>query len=102
MRKFLVEYRDIITEQELRDFYETEFDDRAYMSFEEMLADGLGKNGSLTEILTEDTPRGQYAVTLCRVWYSEDEDDYCDEWLTEQEAHDKAALWGCGTKVLEV
>lgn len=89
MRKFLVEYRDIITEEELRDFYENESEDKAYMTFDEMLADGLGKNGSLTEIQTEDTPRGQYAVTLYKVHYSDDPDDVCEEWLSQEQARDK-------------
>ena len=89
MRRFLVEYRDIITEQELRDFYEAEFDGKEYMTFADMLADGLGKNGSLTEIATQDTPKGQNAVTLYRVWYSEDRDDYCDEWLYPWEYQQK-------------
>ena len=82
MRKFLVEYRDIITEQELRaEFAGAEDLREIYDSFEDLLAEGLSKNGSLTEIQTEDTPKGQSAVTLYRVWYSEDKEDYCDEWL---------------------
>ena len=93
MRKFLCEYDSVWTLDELKNFFDTETDDREYMTFEQWLADCLGKNGALTEILTEDTPNsnGKYAVTLCRVWCA-DEDDYFEEWLTEEQAHDKFAM----------
>ena len=101
MRKFLCEYETIYTMEELEKFFHTESDDREYMTFAQWLADCMGKNGSLREILTLDTPRGEqlHALSLCRVQYSEDEDDYCEEWLTPTEICEK---WrdGCGVKFL--
>lgn len=100
MRKFLVERDWVISLPELmQEWEEWARDD---MTFEQYLADCLSKNGALTEILTDDTPRenSRDAVTLIRVWYSDDVDDYCDEWLTEEQAHEKFP-WTCGMKVLD-
>lgn len=84
MRKFLVDYDSEWTLDELREFFEKESDDRAYFdSFEEWLDRVLrDKNGSLTEILTEDTPREQaaYAVARFVVTDAETGDTY-EKWL---------------------
>ena len=91
MRKFLVEYSDIIDEDELREYYQNEYEDNWRVSYARFLDEALGKNGSLTEILTEDTPLGFIgrAVRLYKVHYSADPDDVCEEWLTEQKAREK-------------
>jgi hypothetical protein len=101
MRKFLIEMDVEITLDEVeQNYHEFDYDD--VMTFPQYLADCLGKNGALTEILTDETPRGEEmrAVSLCRVQYSEDEDDYCEEWLTPTEIYEK---WrdGCGIKYLD-
>lgn len=87
MRKFLCDYDSVWTEEQLRDFFANESDDREYMTFEQWLAECMGKNGALVEILTDDTPKWERerAVSLCRVHYSDDRDDYCDEWLNGAE-----------------
>lgn len=85
MRKFLVEYDEVITLDDVRRSWREFAEDD--MTFADYLRNCLDKNGALTEILTEDTPRENRrgAVTLCRVQYSEEEWDYCEEWLTEEE-----------------
>lgn len=101
MRKFLCDYNSVWTEEELERFFREVADDREYMTFSQWLADCLSKNGALVEILTEDTPRGEEmrAVTLCRVQYSEEEYDYCEEWLTPSQIAEKRRD-GCGIKFL--
>lgn len=99
MRKFLIEMETEITLEELKNNYDRKREQMALEgidSFARYLDLCMARNnGALTEILTDETPRGEQrnAVTLCRVWYSDDAEDCCDEWLTEQEAHEKQA-WG--------
>ena len=85
MRKFLMDYDGVITIWDV--YYEWELWEKENMTFQQYLADCLGKNGALTEILTDETPNDERerAVTLCRVHYSDERDDYCDEWLREDE-----------------
>ena len=105
MRKFLIEMDVEITLADVKKEYEArreEIEEDGAENFAQFLDLCMfWNNGALTEILTEETPRGEQAraVTLCRVWYSDDADDFCDEWLTEQEAHEKAAAW-CGVMPL--
>ena len=92
MRKFLVEMDSEITLDDLRRDYESGAADTDAETFAQYLENCMARNnGALTEILTEDTPSGELnsAVTLCRVQYSEDEGDYCEEWLTPQEIAEK-------------
>ena len=98
MRKFLVEMEYVVTLEDMRD--EWNMWARDGESFAQYLENCMARNnGALTEILTADTPDGELsgAVTLCRVQYSEDENDYCEEWLTGKEICEK---WrdGCGIK----
>ena len=98
MRKFLVEYVKEITMDDVRESWEQFAEDGE--TFAQYLNACLDKNGALTEILTADTPRENRrgAVTLCRVIYGDDDpDDYCEEWLTEQERSFKEF---CGCTVI--
>lgn len=100
MRKFLVEMDYVVTLEDMRDEWREWARDGE--TFAQYLENCMARNnGALTEILTEDTPRGELsgAVSLCRVQYSEDEDDYCEEWLTSQEIFQKFCD-GCGIKYL--
>jgi len=85
MRKFLIEYEQEVTLDDVRQSWREFAEDD--MPFAVYLRNCLDKNGALTEILTSDTPREnrREAVTLCRVYYSDDRNDYCDEWLREDE-----------------
>ena len=91
MRTFLDDYRNIITFAELQDAFENDKDDFGnapkdyYLNINQWLNELLSKNGTLTEIKTDDTPKGQYAVTLYQVQYSDDTDDICDEWLDDKD-----------------
>ena len=84
MRMFLHEYDRIVTEEELQE----EYKENGYqyeMPFCRFLEICLDKNGSLTEILTDDTPRMQrpYAVLYCSVCDENTEDELDDlRWLT--------------------
>ena len=84
MRKFLVEMDYVISMEDV--IQEWEEWEQENMTFPQYLADCLGKNGALTEILTEDTPpeNRKNAVIPCRVWYSDDVEDCFETWLTEQ------------------
>ena len=78
MRKFLVEMDSVVTlaelEQDFKEFAEKEFDG----NFSQWLDECLGKNGALTEILTEDTPRGRRndAVVECHITDADTGDEY--------------------------
>lgn len=82
MRKFLVEMDSVVTladlEQDFKDFAEKEFDG----NFSQWLDECLGKNGALTEILTEDTPRDKVnsAVVNFHVTDADTGDEYW-RWL---------------------
>ena len=95
MRKFLVEMDREVTLDEVRESWR-EFADGGE-TFAQYLENCMARNnGALTEILTADTPAGEKrgAVTLCGVYYSENPEDYCEEWLTEQERKFKESC-GC-------
>ena len=101
MRKFLFEYDEVVTLDDVRASFDAlDPDERREMTFSNYLADCLGKNGALTEIKTAETPRGQYAVTRCEVGYSDDPMDFCFEWLTDSEIVEKRAD-GCAVSVLD-
>ena len=69
MRKFLLDYEKIVTMDEVRKCYEDFCDYKDESSFEDYLFDALGRNGSLDEILTADTPKAfrREALCLCAV-----------------------------------
>lgn len=98
MRKFLCEYDSIVTMEELQSYY-NESSEKEYESFSQYLENCLGKNGSLVEIRTSETPNNSNAVTLYRVAYSDDIDDTCDMWLTDKQAARENALGHTLTKI---
>jgi hypothetical protein len=89
MRRFLCEYDSVWTEEQLRDFFANESDDREYMTFEQWLAECMGKNGALVEILTDDTPNGERHHAVCCYAVQNNEGDVWEEWLTEGGVNDR-------------
>ncbi len=102
MRKFLYEYETVWTEEQLREFYENESEDKEHMTYDEWLGECLGKNGALTEIRTTDTPRGQFAVSLYRVHYSDDPDDVAEQWLSPEQVKEQEFYYGLVCEEMEV
>lgn len=101
MRKFLWEYDTTVTLDELREEWRNNDEDGR--TFREYLdACMYWNNGALTEILTEDTPREyrERAVIDCIVWYSDESDDYCEEWLDLGEIAMKKGF-GCKVQIRE-
>lgn len=98
MRKFLVEYDSIISLEDLQADY-NESTEKAEKTFNQYLEECLGKNGSLVEIKTEETPKYIDSVTLYRVSYSDDIGDSCDMWLTDKQAESENALGHTLTKI---
>lgn len=98
MRKFLVEYDSIISLEDLQADY-NESTEKAEKTFNQYLEECLGKNGSLVEIKTKETPKYIDSVTLYRVAYSDDIGDTCDMWLTDKQAEREKALGNSLSKI---
>ena len=87
MRKFLDEMEREITLDELRAYYESDAErmerDEGIESFERYLELCMfWNNGSLTEILTEDTPRGWASRAVGKFWVTDAETgEKYEEWL---------------------
>ena len=98
MRKFLCDYDSVWTlaelEQDFKEFAGKEFDG----NFSQWLDECLGKNGALTEILTDETPKENRAdaVSYYRVICSELAGDEYETWTTEEHAD---FLKSCGYTV---
>lgn len=107
MRKFLIEMETVITLEHLARDYENrraELSRDGIETFPQYLEQCMARNnGALTEIMTDDTPRGnrREAVRLCNVWYSEDARDVCAEWLTPQEIARKTRGDGLRVDIIE-
>lgn len=102
MRKFLIEMETEITLVEIEEDYKNRRDEIAEESGAENFGEYLENcmywnNGSLTEILTEDTPRElrKRAVRPCR--YQIDGGDWLEWWLHFGQI---CELWERGAKIM--
>lgn len=110
MRKFLEEEtNNIWTLEELKWYFENQYggDDISGIqngeTFEHYLESCMyWNNGELTEILTEDTPPECVAdsIQLCRVRYSDDEDDYSVMWLNPRQIKRREESTGYPVEIL--
>lgn len=98
MRKFLVEYDSIVSLEDLQAYY-NESTEKAEKTFNQYLEECLGKNGSLVEIKTKETPKYIDSVTLYRITYSDDIGDTCEMWLTDKQAEREKALGNALSKI---
>ena len=91
MRKFLWEMETVVTLDDVREsYYALEPTERVGMTFPQYLADCLGKNGALTEILTDETPRGEQQKAVCNYAIQNPESgDVWEEWLTPGGVNDR-------------
>ena len=96
MRKFLYEYETVFTLEQLETEYRTDRAEDFDGTFAQWLEECTGKNGALTEILTDDTPRWnrKSAVIECVVYGDDENDDYF-AWLTLDEIARKRSCGYC-------